>query len=435
MSLRFFLRRLLEVIPVADSKRAGGEPWKREFPGLGAKGPLGFDIDIDPSAVESISNEEEELALQSASKQERIIKAVDLYEQKLQDLAGSTHPPPQVVLIPLSSRLVEKCKDPSQKGDRIVYQKRTLDKRLPRSNYPLFDFHNTLKILSFKHNLPCQISLPSTLRFDSDLQDSSTIAWNYAVGVYYKATGNPWKLADLDDKTCFVGISFYEEVSEEESQMRTSMAHVYVKNAESQIIRGKPFKWTGGGYSRETTLDREHAYDILRDVVRLFENQRGSKPTRVVVHKTSRFTQDEIIGFNKAVDHVSFVDYVYIESKSGIRFYHEHSGYPPARGTLIRSNLSRSPAILYTVGFVPALDTYQGSTAPFPLTLHIARMDTDVRTIGKDILSLTKMDWNSTDFCTREPVTTSVSRKVGNILAETRARNIETPPQQYRFYM
>src|SRR5438034_5414412 len=119
MSLKFFLRRLLEVIPTSDSKRAGGEPWKREFLGLGVKGPLGLEIDLDPSAVESISNEEQEVALRSAGRQERIINAVALYDQKLQDLAGSTHPAPQVALMPLSVDLVAKCKDPSQKGDRI----------------------------------------------------------------------------------------------------------------------------------------------------------------------------------------------------------------------------------------------------------------------------------------------------------------------------
>jgi hypothetical protein len=72
--------------------------------------------------------------------------------------------------------------------------------------------------------------------------------------------------------------------------------------------------------------------------------------------------------------------------------------------------------------------------SPIPLLLDVARNDTTPRQIGNDIMSLTKMDWNSTDFCQSQPVTTSVSRKVGQILAEMRARNIE-PPQPYRYFM
>lgn len=431
--LRDFLSRLRQAIPPRVPRRKRLELWKREFPGLGTNGALGFDIELDPSAQEPISEREELQALASDDRKERIVNSVLLYEQKFNDLATSAHPAPQIVLLPISERLVEKCRDPQTKIVRIIYQRRTFDKQFPRRDYPLFDFHNVMKVLSFRHNLPCQMILPSTLSFEHTLQDPSTIAWNLVVALYYKGTGSPWKLADLDERTCYVGISFFEEISKEYSAMRTSMAHVYVKKAESQVIRGRPFRWQEEEGSFEPSLDTEHAKELLSDAVELFYRQHESKPARVVVHKTSRFTQAEIHGFDQAVEGIPMADYVNIESTSGIRFYHQRSGYPPVRGTLITSDTS--PAILYTVGFVPALDTYQGSGVPWPLTLHIARMDSNYRLIARDLLSLTKMDWNSTDFCSSSPVTTSVSRKVGNILAEMRARDVKDPPQHYRFYM
>jgi hypothetical protein len=431
--LRDFLTRLRRTIAPTEPKRKRTQLWKREFPGLGTEGALGFDIDIDPSAVEAISDAEEQKALSPEDRKERIVSVVSLYDQKFNDLASSTHPAPQIVLVPLSKRLVDKCRDPRMKGTKITYERRTFDRRFPKRDYPLFDFHNVMKVLSFKHNLPSQIILPTTMSFEHDLQDPSTIAWNLIVGIYYKGTGSPWKLADLDEKTCYVGLSFFEEIAQDHSSMRTSMAHVYVKKAESQIIRGKPFRWKEEEGSREPSLNSQQAEEILGDAVKLFARQHESSPTRVVVHKTSRFTEEEIEGFNRAAEGISAADYVNIESISGVRFYHQRLGYPPVRGTLITSGTS--PAILYTVGFVPALDTYQGSTVPWPLTLHIARMDTNYRLIAQDMMSLTKMDWNSTDFCASDPVTTSVSRKVGNILAEMRARDIKEPPQAYRFYM
>jgi hypothetical protein len=54
--------------------------------------------------------------------------------------------------------------------------------------------------------------------------------------------------------------------------------------------------------------------------------------------------------------------------------------------------------------------------------------------MADDILCLSKMDWNSADFCRRTPVTTSVSSKVGSILAEMRARDL-SPPNPYKHYM
>jgi len=263
-------------------------------------------------------------------------------------------------------------------------------------------------------------------------QEPATIAWNFATAAYYKGTGIPWKLADLDETTCLVGISFYEEMDEEGSSMRASMAHVYVRSAESQIIRGKPFRWDSKDPNRQPTLELDQAKELLRDVIELFYRQKKETPARVVVHKSSPFTEAEVSGFDEAAGKIELLDYVHILAHDSIRFSHEGFDYPPVRGTLIGGE--RSPLILYTVGFVPSLRTYQGGTAPSPLLLELERNDTGRVQVGKDIMSLTKMDWNSTDFCQRQPVTTSVSKKVGHILAEMKARRTE-PPQPYRYYM
>ncbi|MCK4445101.1 MAG: hypothetical protein KAW09_11195, partial [Thermoplasmata archaeon] len=222
------------------------------------------------------------------------------------------------------------------------------------------------------------------------------------------------------------------EVAGGRGSMRASMAHVYLKTAESQIIRGRPFSWDDKP-RRQVQLDSKHAREILDDVVDLFGRQRGKPPTRIVVHKTSPFTAEEIEGFDDATEEVDVIDYIHIEGKPGIQFFHEGEGYPPVRGTIVSSPKGHS-IVLYTVGFIPAYSTYPGSTMPRPLVLHPYRLGSSKEIVSADILSLSKLDWNNTDFCSREPVTTSVSRKVGHILAEMRARDLE-PPQGYRFYM
>jgi hypothetical protein len=51
-----------------------------------------------------------------------------------------------------------------------------------------------------------------------------------------------------------------------------------------------------------------------------------------------------------------------------------------------------------------------------------------------DMMGLTKLDWNSSTFYTRMPVTIGVSRKVGAVMAEMVATG-GTPPSSYRFFM
>jgi hypothetical protein len=49
-------------------------------------------------------------------------------------------------------------------------------------------------------------------------------------------------------------------------------------------------------------------------------------------------------------------------------------------------------------------------------------------------MGLTKLDWNSSTFYSRMPVTIGVSRKVGAVMAEMVSGG-KTPPSSYRFYM
>jgi hypothetical protein len=435
-NLRQFLQILRQRIsPEGESRK---KPWLVEFPGLGGKSLLKFDIRIDEDKVETIWPEEEARALATTNRLEKIENTVKLYEKKvstLLEVSGVHHP--EVLLLPISHETMSQCKDPNLAQEKIIYHRRTMAKRKRQvpTDFPLLDFHNVLKVIGMEHNLPVQVIRPSTLSLrGSGLQDPATIAWNISVAALYKGTGSPWKLADLDMNTCYVGIAFYVEVGEE-SNLRAAMAQVYLRTGESQVIRGKPFKWTDTRH-RDPTLTEEQAHDILEDVVELYRDQWHRDPSRVVVHKRSAFRPTEITGFTSAVDKTAKLDLVHVYHTSSTRLYHldRECGYPPMRGTLLTKD-GTPDGVLYTSGFVKALGTYPGPAVPWPLRFSCDKLSSDPRTIATDIMSLTKLDWNSTDFSTSEPVTLSVAEKVGEILSETRARGIRNPPQGYRFYM
>lgn len=401
-----------------------------DFPGISKESSLKFEIEIDESNIEKISSDEMNWILTPTNRKKRIIRAVELYEKKFSDISGN-HPSPKIILLPISEHLLNSCKDKRYKIDKIVYERRTFDHSKNLYKTPIFDFHHALKVIAFKYGMITQIIRPKTLNFSSELQDPATLAWNFAVGSYYKGTGYPWKLADIDDKTCYIGLSFYQEISEEYMSMRTSMAQVYLKTGESQVIRGKPFSWDVS-QGLTPTLTSDQATEIMEDVLSLYKRQQGQLPERVVVHKSSSFTPEEIGGFNDANSGIELVDYLHIIKNLGFRIYPSGYDYPTIRGTFFGN---KSKWFLFTTGFIPSLGTYPGGSIPKPIAIQPYRLDTTPFKVSKDILALTKLDWNSADFCTRLPATISVSEKVGNILSEMRNNLIKEPPPAYRYYM
>jgi hypothetical protein len=91
------------------------------------------------------------------------------------------------------------------------------------------------------------------------------------------------------------------------------------------------------------------------------------------------------------------------------------------------------PAILYTLGYMPWLGTYPRPYVPEPWEIMEHHGDTPVRRLCKEVLALTKMNWNNADIADNEPITTRFARKVGEILSYI--PESEEPHPSYRFYM
>jgi hypothetical protein len=171
--------------------------------------------------------------------------------------------------------------------------------------------------------------------------------------------------------------------------------------------------------------------DIVQGSIDLFLRQRNRLPRRLVVHKSTRFSDEEILGCEDASKNIDELDIVYIREWTGFRAYHSGFDYPVVRGTVIANS---NEAMLYTSGYVSALGTYPGPSSPRPIHIFCQRLDTSVESVCRDIMGLTKLDWNSSTFYTRIPVTIGVSRKVGAVMAEMAQVN-SSPPSSYRFYM
>jgi argonaute-like protein implicated in RNA metabolism and viral defense len=208
------------------------------------------------------------------------------------------------------------------------------------------------------------------------------------------------------------------------------MAQAFTAAGDGYVLRGDSFEWNEQADGRSPHLTRGLAASLMRDVLDLYKSQnRDSLPSRVVVHKTSRFWEEELNGFQDAAGIVPRSDFVAFGSR-GFQFYRTGE-YPALRGSYIK--FGESEFLLYTSGYIPFLRTYPGARVPQPLDIVEHHGDSPWDRVISEVLALTKMNWNTADFAGRDPITIAFSRRVGQILAEVPEG--ERIRSEYRFYM
>ena len=165
-------------------------------------------------------------------------------------------------------------------------------------------FRNALKgkVMRMKQAVPVQILRAEPARkflTGSGVEDGSLIpahfAWNLATGLYYKAKGRPWRLAKLPAGTCYVGVSFFQDLRSPDRRLQTSMAQVFTHSGDGFVLRGSEVTVDEG--SKEAHLSERQAQELLSGVLRKYRDKARVDAHRVVIHKTSGFSPGETAGF------------------------------------------------------------------------------------------------------------------------------------------
>jgi hypothetical protein len=101
------------------------------------------------------------------------------------------------------------------------------------------------------------------------------------------------------------------------------------------------------------------------------------------------------------------------------------------RGSVL--SLNAREHLVYTRGSVDFFQTYPGQYVPRPLHFNCDETMSTPRALSREILALTKMNWNKTQFDQSEPITVHAARRVGRILKYIEADGqIES---RYGYYM
>ena len=88
---------------------------------------------------------------------------------------------------------------------------------------------------------------------------------------------------------------------------------------------------------------------------------------------------------------------------------------------------------LWTSGYVPRLDTYMGPDTPNPLYVSVRRGDANIESVMGDVLSLTKINFNTCLFNDRMPVTIRFADAIGDILVSAPVSS--EPRLPFKFYI
>jgi hypothetical protein len=104
--------------------------------------------------------------------------------------------------------------------------------------------------------------------------------------------------------------------------------------------------------------------------------------------------------------------------------------YPPLLGTVFNVG---EIAYLYTNGYLPAQGRYPHGHVPSALQVADHVGDTPKTELLRELLALTKMNWNSANMEGLMPKTLRFARLVGDVLRELPADR--EPQPKYKFYM
>lgn len=404
-----------------------------DFPGLGNRNPFRCKFEIADGATSVIPQARLDKIRKEPHHGRAVEMAVDEIVQQLQAIDESSNRP-DVAIVALPVGLIERV------WNAKVDSKSTTEKEdSGGSDAP--NFRGMLKAKAMGLSFPIQIVwedvvddsvvIPRKIKESSErkIQDQADRSWNLLTTLYYKGTGRiPWRRMPQEGEysACYIGISFYREVGGQ--QLFTSAAQMFDERGRGFILKGRRAQTESRG--RHPYMTQDDAKDLIADALNAYKNHHRHHPARVIVLKTSQFRDEEADGIIEALDAVGteLRDLVWVQESTSVKVLRD-GNYPVMRGTFVELD---GKGLLYTNGSIPYYGTYPGMYDPRPLLLcpH-KRSDSTIAQIASEVLSLTKINWNSTQMNQKLPIPIRAARNVGEVLKYITDDKVSTDYRRY----
>jgi len=297
------------------------------------------------------------------------------------------------------------------------------------------DFRRQLKARSMQFGVPIQIIRESRLEVDPTKwprfqSPPSDLAWNILTTMYYKAGGKPWRLASAREGVCYVGIVFRKTDPTVESRTACCAGLMFLDSGDGVVFLGEYGPWYSP-VKNQFHLSPDAANKLLAGTLKTYQELEGKPLKEIFLHSRSSINAEEFDGYQTACPPgVKLVGIRIRKDFSGLRCYREGTR-PLLRGTFLPAGTRRG--YLWASGFVPRLRTYPGWEAPVPLRIDIQHGDAAIEQVARDVLSLTKLNYNACRFGDSEPVTIGFSDAVGEILVSNPTVTERSP--KFKFYI
>jgi hypothetical protein len=301
-------------------------------------------------------------------------------------------------------------------------------------------FHNQLKIKLLKHTILTQIIKESTIAYEEiypkkaeKLRISDTAkAWNISTTLYYKLGGLPWKLASIRDGVCYIGLTFKKDETQLSPKFACCAAQMFLDSGDGMVFRGR----VGPYYNpltEEYHLTKESAKEMLKQVIDAYKrSNKGDLPKQLFIHGKTLFEEDEWNGFLEAAkeekESINLVG-IRIGNEKDFKLFRSAGDFPILRGSAFIKK--GNEAFLWTKGFIPRIQSVLGLETPNALNIRIVKGEADINDVCRDILSLTKLNYNACIFCDGQPVTLKFADTIGEILTAGPNENLSVLPFMY----
>jgi len=416
---------------------------------------------LQPAAQIVVDEAAIKAAIHIGNRNEAIKKTVDLFVQPLVGFADRQEVDPKMwfVVVP---ELIYKLGRPNQivpkalqtSGSVIVSRKRALKLQAEPSFFPEeqeeaeiyeygLDFRRQLKARLLAPRIVTQLVRETTVAPDDfrnangfllrAVEDPATIAWKLCTTAFYKAGGQPWRLADVRPGVCYVGLVFKQTDPLGDKTNACCAAQMFLQSGDGVVFRGALGPWYSDS-KKEFHLKKYAARDLIAMIINAYRDEHdGKPPLELFLHGKARFSKEEWEGFQESVPSETKLVCVQIKptTKSEIKLYRA-GRYPVIRGTALK--LTDRAAYLWTSGYVPRLDTYIGPETPNPMFVSAHWGDCDLDQVLADVMGLTKINFNTCLFNDGRPVTIRFADAVGDVLVAAPEAG-HSPKLQFKFYI
>jgi hypothetical protein len=281
-----------------------------------------------------------------------------------------------------------------------------------------------LKALCFQHGMSSQFIKNGTIQRALSSTALQFYLWNFAVALYAKAGGTPWRIDSslLQHTDCYIGIQtkIQQTARAGPSAFFVGAADIFNSFGEylsCAVHQDMAKTWDG------LHVDSEFMKNLVMRAIDRYRATTGLHPSKIIIHRQLDFDRDEMQGLAEGLEQAGTTCPCFV-----VHFQegHHFRGYVPQSQDFIVERttyfpLGKASAVLFTTGM--AQGRYEGGLGtPKPTQVNVKVVNSvkqiglkDIEDVCNSLIGFTRLRWNSTRIGIRRPLTIFAADKIGEM--------------------